>query len=188
MGSSIVRIPATGSLDVQFKQDPRQATQKNSQKGGFDFLHRVNNGEMIYLDPATHEAILASGAAAGDTVRLTKVRRGNVNFIDVELLSDATEPASAAPTPIRPPQETGRASAPVAPYGAGAAAPQLQPEEKSLPRPAAATLAGALYSAVDAVLAAEIYAREKGRALTFSEESVRAMALSIYISSARGNR
>ena len=207
MGTSIVRIPNTGALDVQFRHDPRQASKKKSQVRDFDYLHHVNDGQQLYLDPDTHQKLIDAGAAAGDVVRLMKVRRGQETTIDGQVLSDAQE-AEHTPTPelppasvanplrtasIRPPQQaTVRTSAPAAAYVAGAAAPQLPPApasaDKPLPRPAAQTLAGALYSAVDAALACEEYARAKGRALAFSSEDVRCMALSIYISSERGNR
>jgi hypothetical protein len=46
----------------------------------------------------------------------------------------------------------------------------------------------AMCSAVDAILETQAYATRKGLGLTFSEESVRAIGLSIYITNCKGGR
>lgn len=49
-------------------------------------------------------------------------------------------------------------------------------------------MCAAMMAAVDAVIETQAYAARKGLGLTFSEESVRAVGLSIYISSCKGGR
>ena len=49
-------------------------------------------------------------------------------------------------------------------------------------------MCSAMCSALDAALETQAYAQRKGLGLTFSEESVRAIGLSIYISACQGRR
>lgn len=52
--------------------------------------------------------------------------------------------------------------------------------------PAAAAMCSAMCAAVDAILETQAYATRRGLGVTFSEESVRAIGLSIYIGNQRG--
>jgi hypothetical protein len=64
-------------------------------------------------------------------------------------------------------------------------APPAAPEPTPI-TPRAACMCAAMMAAVDAVLETQAYAARKGLGLTFGEESVRAIGLSIYISDCKG--
>jgi hypothetical protein len=71
-------------------------------------------------------------------------------------------------------------------FRVGRVVPAAQPDPAR--SAASSALAGALMAAIDAALEATVYAARKGLNLAFSEESIRAMALTAYINAAKGGR
>jgi hypothetical protein len=137
--TSIVKFNAeTPTHVVRLRNDPRQGTRKKSiykdadGQEKYDYEHRVNDGQLLYIDAQAHQDLIQSGANAGDYIRVSKCRRGKETYFEIALVSDAQETPTPeptpTPTPIRPPQQaTVRSSAPVAHYVATATAPQIQP-------------------------------------------------------------
>jgi hypothetical protein len=134
----------------------------------------TTDDRMFYVDLKPAEEMLTSlkhyGITRGTPFKLTKITAGRWTVAPYENGHRAPEPPP--PAPPAPPQ----APAPVAPP---VAAPQGLKTD-------AACMMAAMCSAVDAILETQAYATRKGLGLTFSEESVRAIGLSIYITNCKG--
>jgi hypothetical protein len=134
-------------------------------------------------------------------VRVTKIRhpRGGGHSIRVERVED--DPRDRQP-PSRLEQDLERSLARFTPEAAPArteAAPRYQEKTESgthiqasqqtngspVLTAASAKMCSAMCAAVDAILETQAYATRRGLGLTFSEESVRAIGLSIYIGAQR---
>ena len=137
---------------------------------------------------------------AGDQVVLTKIRlaRGAGSVIRCERAqSDAAEPVAAPPAPRQAPPSPIAAllekSVDIArSQGAGAfITPPLPAEpfsERQIVTPRSAAMCAAMCAAVDSVMDTQAYAARKGLGLTFSEESVRAIGLTIFIQQSKEGR
>lgn len=142
------------------------------------------------------------GIRAGeDFIRVTKVRypRGGGHAIRVERVDEPDDPGTLS-VPRRPPAAAPREtiaeklerSVRIA-REQGAAAfitqpprpPAAPPVATEAPMPAAADMIAAMQAAVDAIVETQAYAQRRGLGVTFSEESVRAIGLSIYIGAQR---
>jgi hypothetical protein len=154
----------------------------------------------------------ALGIRAGEPIRVTKVKhdRGGGHGYLVARADERSAPAprvaqSEAPAwvsredahteallekSVQMVREHGREAfrAPAPPPGDLASARAATSSNDSEMAPGAAGLAGALMAAVDAALEATAYAARKGLELTFSEESIRALAATVYIQNAKGGR
>jgi hypothetical protein len=113
-----------------------------------------------------------------------------VSLIGAASVAETTPAAIAQTSPSQGANYTGQHSNPPAPPARDTPAPG--PFRESVP-PAPPTLnaatqcmMSAMCSAVDAALETQAYAQRKGLGLTFSEESIRAIGLSIYISACKG--
>lgn len=157
----------------------------------------LTNGLCWYAAQITANEIYRLGVASGDQIEVTVTGKKKWELLIVPLqprLSAASAPASAPaatagvttsrdaqsrnghhPTPPPPPPP------PVEP----AVPPPARASEMTA---ATACMCSAMCSAVDAVLETQAYAARKHLGLTFSEESVRAIGLSIYISACQGAR
>lgn len=94
--------------------------------------------------------------------------------------------ADSGPAPFAPmPAYAHGAAAPQSGFTSGAAARQFAPAPltapASVPSPATVLMAQCLMAAVDIAVGVESYAKAKGKALTFNEEDVRAMGISLHI-------
>jgi hypothetical protein len=208
MGTNILKIPAHGAVEVRLADDPSKGVAKPSQFREVEYLHYVNDGQMVYLDPAAHQALFDLGAAQGDTVRLTKMRRGKESYIDVALVTDTPVATwQPAPQPAATLRAELKAAAPVVNFlapapvevGCHMATPATPPiptapvedEFPTLHRPAAKELAAALCAAIDAAKYAEAYARKIGYAMApFSTEEISKLGIHLNINAGlpRGNR
>jgi hypothetical protein len=139
------------------------------------------------------------GVGVGEAVRMTKVkhpRGGGHGF----LVQRAGAPAAAQ---VDAPDWVTREEAPEPPSKIEAQLAQSvqmvrthgrevfqRPAAPAAPAPAAAdsVLMAALKTAIDATLEATVYAARKGVELAFTEESIRALAITCYIQSAKGGR
>jgi hypothetical protein len=205
-------LPVIVKLDFNPPNEPRPG------KFGDQYMYTVNDDAgIMFLDPAAHQLVVATGAKAGDEVAITKAVRtdGGKRFTEwqVARVDDQTEQqppgAPVAPPPIvsQPRTAAHAASSPATAPSPKANAHPFAPDQlnapASDPEPAAAAaqarpgaampleknpLWPALTTAIDAAAAAELHAHRRGLALRFSGEDVRAMALTLYIDAKRGGR
>jgi hypothetical protein len=139
----------------------------------------TTDDRMFYVDLKPANDMMASlrhyGIERGTPFKLTKITAGNWKVEPYQSDTNGHR-APAAPPPVAPPAPP----SPPAATAAGGAPSGLKSD--------AACMMAAMCSAVDAILETQAYATRKGLGLTFSEESVRAIGLSIYISNCKGGR
>jgi hypothetical protein len=153
---------------------------------GEQYMYTFDGGKKIaWLDPDVRKAILATGAGAGDQIFVTRneTREGNRKHVtwNVERVED--EPAQAPARPASKPPATCTRPGPDAPRPTASA-----PQASSSNGAARAALADALAIAIDVAAEAEQLASRKGLAVRFQAEDIRALALTVYIGSSRGER
>jgi hypothetical protein len=168
------------------------------------FLDTEDAGEFEH-------ALLDLRVQPADFISVTKIKhpRGGGHSIRVELVED--EPDTRAPEP--PAARSRRDPAPAPPsrieaqlersvelartHGASAfrnpppappPPPPAEPASAALFAGDAASMLAAMCAAVDAIVETQAYAQRRGLGVTFSEESVRAIGLSIYIGNQRAGR
>jgi hypothetical protein len=148
------------------------------------------------------------GIRAGeDFVRVTKIKhpRGGGHSIRVERVPDENDEPAWVRESVREPARQTTAVARVAPATSATSATEALLEKSiemarngqrpgvSVPEtvkltPASVGMCAAMCAAVDAIIETQSYAQRRGLGVTFSEESVRAIGLSIYIGEQRGGR
>lgn len=167
-------------------------------KGGYDVLFKTADGDALYVDPERagdiEREMQQLGIGYGDQMQLTKhktshgghayrVERLRQSEVRGNAYRDSAERVGAAP------------AARTASAGRTSAINERSEQSKSTPAPpapamstATSCMCSAMMAAVDAAIETQAYAARKGLGLTFSEESVRAIGLSIYISACKGGR
>lgn len=173
---------------------------------GKQWMYTVNDDQAIlFLPLEAREAILASGAQAGDEIGLCKRAKGKW---EVQRIGDAAEiPEPEPPKPQPLPRPTKRAPFPPASYyqptpqldsplpisnghrkvnGAGSSTPtngatHANGTTQVSGNPTAKHLGECMKLAIDACLIAQEYAHEKNFGLTFLGGDIKSLALSIYI-------
>ena len=146
---------------------PPEGTQREGQYG-IDYQYELNDDQAITWLPAqAREAILASGAAEGDEIAITKARRGRQTVWTIERVEDETPKKPEKPTPPKSANGTPKPAAPAA-----AALSQ---------RPGANLLVAAMCTAIDALTQASAYAQTKGLVLHWDAQDVRALAITMWI-------
>lgn len=132
------------------------------------------------------------GVQSGDFVAAARVKlpRGG-HSIQVKRVDESAAPSqtrqefvTATETLLAKSVEMAREHGPSA-FIAAAPVADAQPVKIT---PAAVQMCAAMCAAVDAIIETQAYAQRRGLGVTFSEESVRAIGLSIYISAAKGGR
>jgi hypothetical protein len=132
------------------------------------------------------------GIGPADFVKVTKIRhpRGGGHSIVVERVDEEND----AREPVTETQLERQLTRSIEAQRARNAAPRetrtaSASSESNLPAPtitpASAAMCAAMCAAVDAILETQAYATRRGLGVTFSEESVRAIGLSIYIGAQR---
>lgn len=198
MQREIIRPQVDVPVIVKLGQGP-EGKEREGPKGGIDYQYIVNDdAAVMWLPREARDLIVKSGAQAGDLIQIVKTLHGRQAVYSIQVLPPPTmrnyrvEPATpplrtngcanGAPhtTTIEMPREL---PAPAAPP---AVQQPVQPPPQH--RPGAQQLQGAICAAIDAALGGEEYARNKGRALTFSEESIRAFALTLLIGEQKAGR
>jgi len=166
-------------------------------KFGVDYQYTVNrDAGIMWLPRQARDAVIRSGAQAGDEVEILKQQHGNATTYRVRRLSDAAEAPAPAPKPV---PAKPRAATPIParayyqPETAAAPAPrqaETQPTEAAAEvHPITRRLMSCLCSAIDACSEAETYARSKHFGdLEFTSEDIRAAALTIFINLSREGR
>jgi hypothetical protein len=149
-------------------------------KGAPQVKFRLLNGRPWYAEISTADEIYRLGIVPRQQVEVVKFGRMKhevrVTPLDAHsgLSQNGTGTAPPAPVPnshYTSPQHNPPPPAPADPEGM---------------RPAAACMASAMMAAVDAAIETQAYAQRKGLGVTFSEESIRCIGLSIYISACKG--
>jgi hypothetical protein len=147
---------------------------------GPQFLYWLDGQRSMFVDANVHEQIRATGAVAGDTLEITRRKKGRADEWEVVHILD--EPGQAAAPP--PPPQTRRPSSPV-PAAATAPRPTQQPAPAPITR-ATTDLTAAFCQAIDALTEAREYGRRAGLDLRWDTGDVRAVAISIYIDKCKG--
>ena len=173
-----------------------------SQLGAPEVKFRLMDGRIWYVVPVVADEIYRMRIAPRQQFEVLKYGRMKhelrITPLDAHLGGAGTAPTVPVPNnnnnytspnypPPPPPIEWPReeqAPQPVQPIAATPAQPTKQLTG------AAACMMSSMCAAVDAAVETQAYAARKGLGLTFSEESIRAIGLSIYIDACRngGNR
>ena len=160
----------------------------------------ATSGGTLYLDPEPASVIEGDmrrlGIQYGETFSLTRAQTGG--FIvrragDSGGNNNGRLPAASAPS--RAPAATTASQSinnnhyynPPAPEAAAAVSTTVATPPEGMTA-ATQCLMSAMCSAIDAAIETQAYAARKGLGVTFSEESIRAMGLSIYINVCKGGR
>ncbi len=153
---------------ITLDRNPDQCTQREGQYG-VDYQYIVNNDRGIMWAPkALRDALIQSGARAGDSVEICKSQRGRAVSYVATLVSDAREPRAAAP-PVEPETAT--------------------PQPVSEVHPITELVTACLRSAIDAMCEARIYADKRELDLDGpSWEDVRAIANTLFINRSGGKK
>jgi hypothetical protein len=173
---------------IRLDKDATVYTQREGQQGvDYQFIINADQG-IMWLNKAGRDALVNTGAKAGDSVEICKARRGNATLFFAQRVNDTHESGMPTPQPARQLAGVAVAEAPKATYPP---IPQAQPQQIRAVNVSAEQLSFCLRAAIDAMVAGRDYAAS--RALTLdgpSWEDVRCMALSIYIARTRdgGNR
>jgi hypothetical protein len=157
-------------------------------------MYTATSGAKLFLsDEEASEfehALVEQAVRPGDAIRVSRITHVRGGGFSIRVERDTPQaapaasahswqgnaPATPAPTTNNVPQ--GNTPAPPAP----AAPPAIVPGE--IP----SAMAEAMFEAVDAIIETQRYAAARGLGVTFSEESVRAIGLSIYIRKQHGGR
>jgi hypothetical protein len=161
---------------VTLDKGPDVCTQREGQDG-VDYQYFVNSNSCImYLPKAGRDALVQSGAKAGDSVEIcmSKGRAGATVYF-AQRVNDSHEPAAP---PARPLAAVAVTEAPRATY-----APVPQPQQGGL-NATGEQLAYCLKATIDALAIARDYAKTKGIELNFNEEDCRTLAVTAFISKA----
>lgn len=180
MPREIIRFDGEPVL-VHLDKSPQAAIQREGQYG-VDWQYIVNHDcGIMWLPEEGRDALLSSGAQAGDEVAIKRSRRGREWVWEIERVSDASEPP--------PPKSNGQQRTISANNGHLYPPPPLPESKYAKPEapgnPVAKQLASCLCAAIDSVAEAQTYATSKGLHVQFGAEDIRAIALTVYIGQQR---
>jgi hypothetical protein len=185
----VIRFDAE-PVKVKLDRSPHAGIECHGQYG-IDWRYSVNNGKAVmYLPAEGREALLDSGAAAGEEVAIRRLGKGrweaeriapDLPFTQPET-QDAKEPDQSAPprsaTRPLPDRLFARPEAP------GASEPPSPPETAALPASSVAAtrhMMSCYCVAVDVAVEVQEYARRKGINIAFTGSDIRAMGITVYI-------
>jgi hypothetical protein len=168
-----VAFPTNKPVLIGLEFDPPQEPRPG--RFGDQYMYFLSGNRIAFLDPPAHEAIVRSGAKAGDELALTKteVRKGNRRGVEwvAELVQE--EPGEGEETAPAAPQTSSQAK----PAAAAPPAPEAAQNEGDEDARAMAT---AIRAAVQAC-------RWSGATfdIAWDKADIRALATTIYISRSR---
>lgn len=94
MQREIVKPQYGTPLFAKLDFGPEGIEKPSSLTGEMQYMYTIDDDERLMFLPATaRHAIMRSGAQAGDTIALTKIKRGGQTTFTAELVSDTAEPA-----------------------------------------------------------------------------------------------
>jgi hypothetical protein len=192
----VIRFDAE-PVKVKLDKGPHAGIECRGQYG-IDWRYSVNDGKgVMYLPAEAREALLESGAAAGEEVaihRFGKGRRWEAERIAPDL-PFPSQPEAQLPEKTDRPTQPHSATRPLperlfaSPEPQVAAEPPSAPERPPLPA-APATAASQQASqhmmscycvAIDVAVEVQEYARRKGINIAFTGSDIRAMGITVYI-------
>ena len=190
MRREVIRFDAE-PIKVKLDKGPHAGIECHGEYG-IDWRYSVNNGKaVIYLPAEGREAVLQSGAAAGEEVAIRRLGKGRWEAERIAPylpLSPEPEPGEANETdqPVQPRSAT----RPLPERLFARPEPQGASEPSSSPEPVALSTAVATASqhmmscycvAVDVAVEVQEYARRKGINIAFTGSDIRAMGITVYI-------
>ncbi len=92
MQREVIRVNGAPVV-VKLDHEPEEATEGSNQFGPYWQYICNDNANIIFPPKEGHNAILKSGARAGDLVQIRKTKRGKTWLWDAECVSDAAEPS-----------------------------------------------------------------------------------------------
>lgn len=166
-----------------------------SRFGGTQLMFSTVNGERFYVPPIVGDKIKAEGVTARQQIQLCKKQVGGVTQWEVKTHNAIAGQSLEAKPAIAPGQSVNLQPTATQEYhatrreyhGNAHVDHDIHADERGH-RPIALLMMGALCAAVDAAMEAEIYGARQGRDFTLSEESIRALACTIFIQESRGGR
>jgi hypothetical protein len=182
---------------IRFDAEPVKVTLDKGPHGGIechgqygiDWRYSVNHGKgVIYLPAEGREALLQSGASAGEDIAIRRLgkARWEVERIAPDLPFPSEPEAQQAEETDGPPQP--RSATPSLPDRLFARPEPAEPPSapEPVPLPAIATTASqhmmSCYCvAVDVAVEVQEYARRKGINIAFTGSDIRAMGITVYI-------
>jgi hypothetical protein len=190
MRREVIRFDAE-PVKVKLDKGPHAGIECHGQYG-IDWRYSVNNGKgLMYLPGEGREALVESGAAAGEDVAIRRLAKGRweAERIAPDLpFPSQPETRQAEETDQPPPPRSATRALPerlfVRPEPQVASEPPSPPEPVALPT-AAATASQHMMScycvAVDVAVEVQEYARRKGINIAFTGSDIRAMGITVYI-------
>ena len=104
MAREKLTLPDDDALVIKLDFGPEGVEYPSKYGKGTEFMYTVNDDQnIIYLKPEAREAVMNSGAEAGNEIAITKRRVGRNTEYFVEILGDAQEPAPPPARATRPP-------------------------------------------------------------------------------------
>ena len=190
MQREVIRFDAE-PVKIKLDKGPHSGIECHGQYG-IDWRYSVNHGKAVmYLPAEGREALLHSGAGAGEDVAIRRLgkARWEVERIAPDLpFPSHSEAQQAEETDPLPPPRSATRSLPdrlfARPEPPLTSEPPSAPEPVALP-PAAVTASQHMMScycvAVDVAVEVQEYARRKGINIAFTGSDIRAMGITVYI-------
>ena len=134
MNRQILKAQADVPLVVLLDQGPEGKETRSQRDGALQYQYTVNDDKgVMWLPPEARAAILRTGAQAGDQIEILKSLRGKNAFWNVQVLSDASEPAPTKMVAPRPAYRNGNGH-PAAASQPAAAPATVHPHEELMAR------------------------------------------------------
>jgi hypothetical protein len=187
----VIRFEAE-PVKVKLDKGPHAGIECRGQYG-IDWRYSVNDGKgVMYLSAEARQALVESGAAAGEEVAIRRVGKGRWEAERIapdlpfpsqpearqaEETDQGTQPPSAAP---RLPERLF-----ARPEPQDASEPPSAPERVAVPAAGVTAtsqhMMGCYHVAVDVAVEVQEYARRKGINIAFTGSDIRAMGITVYI-------
>jgi hypothetical protein len=185
----VIRFDAE-PVKVKLDKGPHAGIECRGQYG-IDWRYSVNDGKgVMYLPAEARQALVESGAAAGEEVAIRRLGKGRWEAEriapDLPFPSQPEAPkAEETDQPTQPPSATRRLPERLfaRPESQDASEPSA-PERVAVPAGATATsqhMMGCYHVAVDVAVEVQEYARRKGINIAFTGSDIRAMGITVYI-------
>jgi hypothetical protein len=188
MSREKVSFPVDETVIVELEYDDGQLSAGHF---GDQWQYTLASNKIMWVEPIVRNKIIASGARRGDQIGITKRegRSGNRRSINWEVQLVQEEPEQAAASNLTPTPVTAMPS-PAAPQSTSAGRNESNSAKSNDMRTRGMEdpMVRSLVKAVEAAMVAEQYGRDHGYPVRFSADEITRIALSEYISAARGER